>query len=189
MTASDREKWDAKYAQATLSAGLVPDDWLVACCRNLPPGRALDVACGLGHNAVWLATQGWCVDAVDVSPRGIALATALAERQGAKVNWICADLDEWLPQPGAYALVCVFRYLDRNRLPGLLTGALTPGGHLCYETFTTGQFSRADNPLRDRRFALQPGELATLYADLGILSCGEIELSDRAVGRLLARKR
>src|SRR5262245_48589585 len=136
MSASDRERWDAKYADKPAPDQLSPDDWLVEQAAELPAGRALELACGLGHNAVWLAGHGWNVDAVDISAIGLARAEELAERCGTRVNWVVADLDEFVPEPAAYNLVLVFRFLDRGRLPGIIREALRSGGRLVYETFT-----------------------------------------------------
>src|SRR5258708_33029292 len=119
MSASDRKRWDEKYQAKPVPDSLVPDAWLIEQTSNLQPGRALELACGLGHNAIWLAQQGWTVDAVDVSPVGLANAEKLAHNVAAHVNWIAADLDEFIPQLQTYDLVLVFRFLDRGRMPGI----------------------------------------------------------------------
>lgn len=188
MTQADREKWDAKYAERPAQPDARPDDWLVACTQSLPPGRALDVACGLGHNAIWLAEQGWQVDAVDISEAGLALADQAATGRGVDVTWIATDLDIWEPGPEAYDLICVFRFLDRDRLPPLLVRGLRPGGSLVYETFSTAQCARHDNHLSSSRFALQPGELPRLYADLTVRAFDDCELADRSVARFWGQK-
>src|SRR5262245_52724677 len=144
MSSSDRERWEAKYAEKALPGHLAPDDWLIEESTGMPPGRALELACGLGHNAIWLATQGWQVDAVDISPIGLACAAALGQRHSAHVNWIAADLDDFTPESAAYDLVVVFRFLDRLRLPRIVEQALRPGGRLIYETFAASHLARAD---------------------------------------------
>lgn len=188
MSVADRERWDAKYADKRMPALAPPDDWLQ---QHVPSsaGQALDLACGLGHNAIWLGQQGWHVDAIDVSPIGLGLAARLAERAGcSSVTWITADLDEFRPCEAMYDLVTVFRFLDRQRLPNLIEQALLPGGTLIYETFSSGQMARADNHLRNPQFTLGPGELPTLFPRLIVVVAEEIELSDRCVARLVARK-
>jgi SAM-dependent methyltransferase len=186
MSASDRERWDAKYADKPAPDQLSPDDWLIEQASGLPPGRALELACGLGHNAVWLASRSWRVDAVDISTTGLARAEELALRCGARVNWISADLDEFVADPAAYGLVVVFRFLDRERLPGIIESALRPTGRLVYETFTTAHLGRADAHLKNPAFALQPGELPRLFPQLGVVSYAECTLADRDVARLVA---
>lgn len=189
MSESDRDRWDAKYAEKTSLTFQPPDEWLVRHAPPLAAGRALDLACGQGHNAIWLAQRGWNVDAVDISPVGLALAKRGAEQAEAPViSWIVADLDIFEPPSNAYDLVTVFRFLDRQRLPQLIEKSLRPGGILIYETFSQGQLSRADNHLKSARFTLGPGELPKLFPDLEIVFHEETELTDRSVARLVARK-
>jgi SAM-dependent methyltransferase len=188
MSASDRDRWNAKYAEKPMPDRLSPDDWLMEQVADLQPGRALELACGLGHNAIRLATVGWQVDAVDISPAGLALADALARKHDARVNWIAADLDEYVPEPAAYDLVLVFRYLDRQRLPGIIEQVLRPGGRLIYETVTTAHLARPDNHIKNAAFALEPGELPRLFPRLAVVSYSECSLADRDVAQLSAEK-
>ncbi|HTI49560.1 MAG TPA: class I SAM-dependent methyltransferase [Planctomycetaceae bacterium] len=188
MSLEDRQRWDAKYAAKSLPDRLAPDDWLVEQASVLPPGRALELACGLGHNAIWLAQQGWQVDAVDVSPAGLELARRFADCHGARVNWIAADLDNFEAESQAYDLVLVFRFLDRRRLPPLIESALRPGGLLLYETFTRAHLSRPDSHMRNPEFALAPGELPRLFPSLAVALYSESDLADRSVARLAAGK-
>jgi tellurite methyltransferase len=189
MSDADRARWDAKYAEKSLSASLHPDDWLVAQIVRLPPGRALEPACGLGHNSVWLARHGWSVDAVDISQAGLKLAAELAARENVVVHWIAADLDAWAPPEGAYDLVVVLRYLERARLPRLIMQVLRPGGVLLYETFTAAHLARPDSRMKNPAFALAPGELPRLFPELQVVEYSEIDLPDRSVARLVAKKR
>ncbi len=189
MTTSDRDRWDAKYAGKPVPASSLPDDWLRQHAVTLAAGTALDLACGLGYNAIWLAQQGWRVDAVDISPVGLSLAASLAERVGCPaVSWIAADLDTFVPCEAGYDLITVFRFLDRQRLPQMIEAALRPGGMLIYETFSQRQMSRPDNHLKCDQFTLGPGELPALFPHLTVVAAEEIDLPDRCVARLAARK-
>jgi SAM-dependent methyltransferase len=188
MTRDDRRRWDQKYTAAVLPESLVADEWLVEAVAECVAGRALVLACGLGENAVWLATRGWQVDAVDVSVTGLKLASQLAARHDVTIRLLAADLDLFLPLPATYDLVVVFRFLERERLPGLVSRALTPGGLLVYETFGPGQCQRADNHLGNPDFALGPGELPVLYDELEVVRTEDTVLSNRTVGRLIARR-
>ena len=188
MATSDRDRWDAKYAGKPVPAPTPPDDWLRQHAAPLAAGTALDLACGLGHNAIWLAQQGWRVDAVDISPVGLSLAATLAERVGCPaVSWIAADLDTFVPSEAAYDLITVFRFLDRQRLPQVIEAALRPGEMLIYETFSRRQMSRSDNHLKSEQFTLGPNELPTLFPHLTVVAAEEIDLPDRCVARLVAR--
>jgi SAM-dependent methyltransferase len=118
MSASD---WDLRYAGRELVWTATPNRFLVAEVASLPAGRALDVACGEGRNAVWLAERGWQVTGVDFSPVALAKAAELAAARGVEVEWVLADLMEWAPPADTFDLVCVM-YLQ---LPAAeRTGAL-----------------------------------------------------------------
>jgi 2-polyprenyl-3-methyl-5-hydroxy-6-metoxy-1,4-benzoquinol methylase len=188
MSSSDLERWNAKYALAPNSDRLAADGWLKEQLAGGPAGRALDLACGLGHNAIWLAQAGWLVDAVDVSPIGLARAAESSHAKGVSVNWIAADLDEFVPEIGAYDLVIVFRFLDRTRLPGIIESALRPGGLLVYEAFTAAHLKRPDSHMKNPAFALTPGELPTLFPRCVAQFYAECALPDRDVVRLVAQK-
>jgi SAM-dependent methyltransferase len=146
------------------------------------------LACGSGHNAIWLALQGWQVDAVDISPVGLTQAEELARTCGVGVNWIAADLDEFTPAPETHDLVIVVRFLDRARLPGMVEQTLRPGGRLIYETFTTAHTQRPDSHMKNPEFALEPGELPRLFPQLKVVSYAECTLPDRDVARFVGVK-
>jgi tellurite methyltransferase len=189
MSTSDLERWNSKYALSAIPARVVADDWLKEQIAGASSGRALELACGLGHNAIWLAQQGWLVDAVDVSPIGLARASELGRAADVNVNWIAADLDDFDPEAGAYDLVVVFRFLDRARLPGIIESALRPGGRLVYETFTTAHLQRPESHMKNPAFALTPGELPRMFPDCKTLSYSECALSNRDVARFMAQKK
>jgi SAM-dependent methyltransferase len=129
-----REDWDRRYAEVANLWSAKPNRFLVAEVEGLAPGRALDLACGEGQNAIWLATLGWRVDAVDYSPVAIAKARMRAERDGVDVAFAEADLVEYEPQSAAYDLV-VLLYLhlpaEEHRLVlARAAAALAVGGTL-----------------------------------------------------------
>jgi SAM-dependent methyltransferase len=103
-----REEWNRRYAGRELLWSAQPNRFLVAEAAGLPPGRALDVACGEGRNAVWLAEQGWRVTAVDFSDVGLGKARELAGARGVEAEWVQADLLDYRPEQRAYDLVLVF---------------------------------------------------------------------------------
>ena len=102
-----REDWDARYEAAELLWSAGPNQFLVAEAAELAPGRALDIACGEGRNARWLAERGWDVIGVDFSPVAVAKARKIAEKRGAQVDWRVADVREYRPQPRSLDLVLV----------------------------------------------------------------------------------
>ncbi len=98
----DRNDWDDRYRGETLVWKADPNQFLVGEVADLSPGRALDVACGEGRNAVWLATQGWDATGVDFSAVALAKGARLASDRGVEVNWVEADLQDWSPPAGAF---------------------------------------------------------------------------------------
>lgn len=103
-----REDWDRRYAEVENLWAVRPNRFLVAEASGLTPGRALDLACGEGQNAIWLATLGWDVTGVDFSPVAIEKAIARAVREGVRADFLCADLLEYEPATESYDLVIVF---------------------------------------------------------------------------------
>jgi tellurite methyltransferase len=142
--------------------------------RWVPEGRAakaLDLACGSGRNAVYLACRGWDVLAVDHLDDALDMARALSARWSVDVTTRNMDLTKETPlTPATFDLIVVFRYLERE-LFGAIAGALRPGGRLIYQTFTTRQarFGRPRNP----RFLLNPGELSRAFPGLETLEYAE----------------
>jgi SAM-dependent methyltransferase len=127
-----REDWDRRYAEVENLWAVKPNRFLVAETEALEPGRALDLACGEGQNAIWLASLGWTVTGVDFSEVAIAKARARAERDGVDVEFISADLRTYEPARGAFDLVLVL-YLhvqpdERRAVLDRAAAALTSGG-------------------------------------------------------------
>jgi SAM-dependent methyltransferase len=127
-----REDWDRRYAEVENLWAAKPNRFLVAEVSDLPPGRALDLASGEGQNAIWLAGLGWRVTGVDYSEVAIAKARARAERDDASVEFVCADLVSYEPQPESFDLVLLL-YLhipteERRVVLERAAGALAPGG-------------------------------------------------------------
>lgn len=150
--------------------------------------RALDVACGSGRDAVYLALEGYEVDAIDVLPDALSRAQDLARRSGMQIRTIARDLEQDRSLPvGRYDLVTVFRYLHRDLFPAL-RAAVAPGGYIAYETFheqnrQTGL--RPSNPAH----LLQTGELARAFDGFAIvLSRDAVEREGRFFSALLARR-
>ena len=197
MSISDRERWNQKYSQRPPPSHIEADAWLIEAIELIEQSasvvqtdrRALDIACGLGHNAIWLAQQGWQVDGIDVSNAGLQLARQLAGTQKCAVNWIEVDVDHWEPVEDDCDLAIVFRFLDRERLPRIVSRALRAGGWLIYETFSRAQLNRADSHIRNPTFTLAAGELPTLFPNFDVVVHREDVLDDRTVERFLARRR
>lgn len=103
----DAADWNARYDTSELIWKGEPNQFLPPEVAELAPGRALDLACGEGRNAVWLATKGWEVTGVDFAGVGLGKAEALAAERGVTGTWVTADATSWEP-PHTFDLVVVF---------------------------------------------------------------------------------
>jgi SAM-dependent methyltransferase len=146
-------------------------------------GRALDLACGSGRNAAFLALRGADALGVDLLPDALRQARTLARASGLRavrtarrrvgqVAFRRADLTDArvvarLLPPGRWQAITCFRYLDRALLPRI-AGALAPGGVLFYQTFLEAQARLGRKPRRPA-FLLKPGELRRAFASLEII--------------------
>jgi SAM-dependent methyltransferase len=129
-----RERWDEKWRERIDGTHAEPSPFLVAEAEGLAPGRALDLACGVGRNALWLAARGWRVTGVDFSEVALAEARRRAAALGLDVDWILADVTQWEPERDAFDLVCIL-YLqvpaaDRREVLRRAVSALAPEGTL-----------------------------------------------------------
>lgn len=200
MSDVDRTKWNQRYRESDRSAGEGPSAWLVhqlPRLRGVPDKpRALDVACGLGRNSLYLAAEGWQVDAVDISPVALEHLARRANEAGLPVRCLEQDLEpdsgrpgEQLPE-GHYDLVIIFRYTNMPLLP-VLARSLRPGGYLLVEGHM-----KTDLPVigpGTPRFRVPPGALRSAAAGMSIVDYEEGMFEDpegrpAALARMLARR-
>src|SRR5262245_5324790 len=164
MTGVEREDWNRRHGEAGQLFGVDPNRFLVAEVDGLPPGRALDLACGAGRNAVWLAERGWTVTAVDFSDVAIATARLLAAERGVEIEWLVADLGEWQPPARAFDLVVVL-YLhlpgeERGQIMRSAAGAVASGGTLLVVGHHSANIAEGTGGPRDPRVLFTPEDVA-----------------------------
>ncbi|BBX22808.1 SAM-dependent methyltransferase [Mycolicibacter terrae] len=182
MSDDDRALWDDKFAERGLpEPEAIGPAAVFASYRDEFPtaGHALDVACGQGTAAVWLARRGLQVRGFDVSPVAIEQASALAARSGVagRCRFDVADLDDGLPDgPPADVIYCA-RFRDR-RLDAPMIERLAPGGLLAVTALSQVGGSAG-------RFRAAPGELRAAFAGLEAIAHGE----GQGLAWLLARRR
>ncbi len=170
MSAADRAKWNAHYADRVGPPG-APSPWLAASARWLPTsGRALDLAGGDGRHALWLAARGLDVTLADISEAALQRARAAAEERGLCLTLTATDFDADPPPPGPWNLIvsCNFLWLP---LFDLLPAWLAPGGVLAYSQPT--QTNLEKNPSPGPKFLLPAGALPRLVSGLKILDYAE----------------
>ncbi len=169
----DRARWDKRYHEERHLASLAPLPLLVTSAELLPrAGRALDVACGAGRNALFLSSLGLRTTGIDVSPMGLALARSAAKERGLELELVAADLLRFPIPEGAFAVVLVSHFLERALFPAL-EAALEPGGVLVYETFTRDQLAFPEAHPRKEEFLLGPNELLRAFPRLRVLRYAE----------------
>lgn len=155
-----REFWNQRFDTPEYVFGREPNVFLAREAARLPPGaRVLDVACGEGRNAVWLARQGHHVTAFDLSPLALAKARDLAAAQGVSVDWRESDVNAWDWSQGGYdAVCCIFIQFaspeERARLFGGFLQTLRPGGWVFLQGYTPRQLQYRTGG---------PGQLSHLY--------------------------
>lgn len=127
----DAASWDERYRVHGLVWGGPPNRWVVEELTDAPPGRALDLACGEGRNALWLAAHGWQVTAVDFSAVAIGKARELDTNH--LVEWVQADATNYQPErPVDLALLSYLQLPAAQRRSAVrgAAAALAPGGML-----------------------------------------------------------
>src|SRR5260370_30952578 len=125
------EEWDARYRSGERAAEdlfAAPTPLLVQAAAKLEPGTALDIACGTGRNAIWLAEHGWKVTAVDGAPTAIDILNQRARERGLDIRSHVADLEsgDFKIEPAAFDLISKCYYLRRSLIPALRAG-VRPG--------------------------------------------------------------
>jgi len=199
MSGSDRDKWNDRYRRgayrerrhpSVLVKEYVPD--IFASQQNSGAElRALDLACGAGRNALYLARLGYRVDALDVSSEALARAEQAARAEALPISCVVHDLDHGLPRGlRDYDLILIMRYLDLSLVASVVE-RLSPGGYLICEA----HLASAEPVIgpRDAAFRAQPGELRAAATGLDIAEYWEGSTQDPdgravALARLVARR-
>lgn len=174
-----REDWNERYARTELLWTAEPNRLIAAEAGGLAPGRALDLACGEGRNAVWLAERGWEVTGVDFSDVAIEKARALAAQRGVEVAWHLADVLRYAPVARGFELVVVcYLQLPASELERALQHAvvaLAPGGTLLVLGHDTTNLTEGHGGPQD------PAVLFTPEQVVGALEGLEVERAERVV--------
>ncbi len=180
--------WDARFASEGFTYGSKPNVFVAQQAERLAPGsEVVELGCGEGRNAVWLAEQGHRVTAIDYSEAGLEKAAALADEHGVEVEFVQADLAFWLPKRRWDAAVCTFvhmRLAERLRFYTAMQVALRPGGLLVAEWFRPEQrtmgYTSGGPPTVDRM--VKPAELEEHFTWGRVLHCeaADVTLSEGA---------
>ncbi len=174
--------WEARHAKtvASGSAELTASSLIVEFTTQLQPGRALDLACGLGRHSLWLARMGWHVTAVDRSRVAIEFLQRAAAAQGTRIDAVVADLESGglvIRQDHPWNLIVVYNYWQRGLMASVRSG-VSPGGFVLASARLTGSFR------------VEPGELRSAFSDWEILHYREHQNADagHATAQIAARR-
>lgn len=186
MSLEDRDRWNARYADGAYASRDYPSAFLDDHIDQLPMGDALDLACGAGRNARFLAKLGWNVTAVDVSDEG--LARVVPDASAGEIAIVQADLDVGFEPHGQFDVILILRYLNLD-LVRAAANWLRPGGMIVCEVLLAGT---GVGPA-ESRFRAKPGQLGQAAGNLEQIYSFEGEIIDpdgrRArVAQLLALK-
>lgn len=177
MSGDDQVRWDKQHADSVkaeqpasfLREVIESDSW------EIPRGRALDIACGKGHNALFLAERGFEVVAIDVSPVALQEGQRHANGKPLTITWQQADLESIALPEESFDVVINFKYLQRSLVPQL-KAAVKRGGFFIFETFLIDQqtMGHPSNP----DYLLRHNELLNFCRDLRVLLYREGKLRE-----------
>ena len=170
----DSEAWDARYADADLVWGNEPNQFVRAQCETLAVGVAVDLACGEGRNALWLARLGWQVTGVDYSAVAIERAGILAAQVGARVasrlTWRVDDVATMQLRAESVDLALVsYVHLPAGQRSSLMLRAalaVRPGGHVIVVGHDRRNVREGVSGPQDERLLYDPLELRSLFAGI-----------------------
>jgi SAM-dependent methyltransferase len=172
----DADAWNARYADAALVWSSTPNQWVESEVADLPPSRALDLACGEGRNALWLAARGWDVTAVDFAEVGLAKGRAIqaarADADHLRVSWVCADVVTHEPERAAFGLVlaCYLQLPADERRAALRRAAagLAPGGTLLVVGHDSTNIAEGVGGPQEPKVLFTAADVLSDLADLGL---------------------
>lgn len=163
MAPVDADDWNTRYSSADLVWGVGPNEFLVAEVADLEPGSVLDVACGEGRNAIWLAERGWSVTAVDFSDVAVDRARTIAERRGVEVDWHVADVETWQASGVFDLVVILYVHLPeagRKQMLARSAAALGAGGTLLVVAHALRNLSGGTGGPSDPAVLADPADIA-----------------------------
>ena len=190
MARDDRSRWDERYLTGDWADIDEPAPIVLDLAPHLhAPGTALDLACGAGRNALFLAERGFSVMGVDISREGLRRLARRADERRLSVQAVHADLERFGVRPASFDVIVNTHFLLRSLFP-LIRKALRPGGYLAFETFSVDEIEVLGGDIR-RAFALERGELLGAFGDFELVlyeeGVFERDEGERGLARLIVR--
>jgi tellurite methyltransferase len=181
---NDQTRWDKYYNIEKFLYGTEPIPFLKDNISLLPKKKALDLAMGEGRNGVYLATQGFDVLGLDISPIGLKKAQRLAKHLSTKIQTRVVDLENYQLEKDSYDLIICTYYMQRD-LFNQIKGSLKPGGMVLIETFNTDylKYSRFQ-----KKYLLKHNELLEIFKDFKIIRYQTYDDGKEAFSSIIAQK-
>ena len=168
----ERHNWDERYAAKEPTFVREPNALVVEEAGSLAPGRALELAAGEGRHALWLASLGWDVVAVDFSEVAVRRAHDRARQAGLRAQFVVADVHTLRIPPARFDLVLATffhpRPTERVALYPAMAQALAPGGSLLLVSYDKANLTEGAGGPKDPDFLLKPPVLAAELEELGL---------------------
>lgn len=178
---SGSDAWNARYAEAAASESSVwslePNAVIASVVAGFAPGTAVDLACGEGRNALWLAQRGWQVTAVDFSAVAIDTGRTRAVHLGLEVDWVVADVTDWVPPALADLIVVAYLQLPVAELAAVIAacaGSLEPGGMLVLVAHDIDNIARGVGGPQNPSVLTSVQALREAAGDLEIERCEQV---------------
>lgn len=165
--------WDERYEASELVWSADPNVFVAEVAADLPAGRSLDLACGEGRNAIWLAHEGWASTGVDFSDVAVGKARRLAERAGVAVDFDRHDLVSWEPPVSSFDFVVLcYLHLPAEAMAVVVDhahGALAPGGSLLLVGHALSNLTGGIGGPQDPAVLYEPADVVSWLGDLEVL--------------------
>ncbi len=163
-----KEKWNKRYKEGNHHDIEDPSNLLKRWISRIPTGKAIDIGCGNGRNAIFLSTKGYEVDAIDFSEEALKIAREKAQEKNLKINWIKKDIQEHNFPKGKYDLVVMSFFNPLEKLAEI-KNSLNEGGHILFENHIKTEKREVKGPDKDSKYRFDPNEVLEKFDDLQIL--------------------
>jgi len=180
----DQSRWDKYYDIEEFLFGTEPIRFLKENINLLPKGKALDLAMGEGRNGVYLATQGFDVLGLDISPMGLNKAKKLADYHNVKIETQVVDLEGYPLKKNAYDVIICTYYMQRD-LFDRAKESLKPGGMILIETYNVDYLRYASF---SKKYLLEYNELLEVFKDFKIIRYQAYDDGKEAYSSIIAQK-
>ena len=182
-----KDMWNERFAKEEFAYGKEPNTFFKQEIEKLIPGKLLLLGEGEGRNSVYAAKLGWKVDAVDWSEKGKEKAEKLASENEVQINYIVADLSNYIPQTNQYdAIGLIFLHLPpelREAVHQKVAASLNDGGVVILESYSKEQLANSSGGPKDPDLLYSLEEIFTDFAELDIISFSKetVELKESRI--------